>query len=166
MRAAGELKRLQSSGPAAQQFLAEVSRILEEGNARQESSEEMTGKIAHAASVNNLPSLSSHAPSREHCTLTCQNLFFVVCCVFSCESVRHMLDRLAATCTCQVVARQASKQFLPCLCMCTLLGCPHMVQIWYNLVPARSCPHCICWSRRCSPPWYTNLGASCLDGQA
>ncbi|KAL3162493.1 hypothetical protein ABBQ32_010154 [Trebouxia sp. C0010 RCD-2024] len=58
-----DLKRLQSSGPAAQQFLAEVSRILEEGNARQESSQEMTGKIARAASNSNLPSLSSHPNS-------------------------------------------------------------------------------------------------------
>lgn len=64
--AAGQLKRLQSSGPAAQQFLAEVSRILEEGTARQETNQEMSGKIAHAASVTNLPSLSSHPNSGKH----------------------------------------------------------------------------------------------------
>lgn len=52
-------------GPAAQQFLAEVSRILEEGTARQETSQEMTGKIAHAASVTNLPSLGSHPTTGE-----------------------------------------------------------------------------------------------------
>lgn len=68
--AAEDIKRLQSSGPAAQQFLAEVSRILEEGNARQESSQEMTGKIARAASNNNLPSLSSHPNSSKHNTLS------------------------------------------------------------------------------------------------
>lgn len=56
----------QSVGPAAQQFLAEVSRILEEGTARQETSQEMTGKIAHAASVTNLASLGSHPTSGDH----------------------------------------------------------------------------------------------------
>lgn len=60
MFAAGELIRLRSTGPAAHQFLAEVNRILEEGSARQETSEEMTGKIARAASVTHLPSLGSH----------------------------------------------------------------------------------------------------------
>ena len=64
--AAKQLKRMQSSGPAAQQFLAEVSRILTEGTARQETSQEMTGKIAHAASVTNLPSLGSHPNSGKH----------------------------------------------------------------------------------------------------
>ncbi|KAL0047223.1 hypothetical protein WJX82_010034 [Trebouxia sp. C0006] len=50
------MKSLSSSGPAAQQFIAQVNRILVEGIAGQESDQEMTGKIAHAASATNLPS--------------------------------------------------------------------------------------------------------------
>ena len=59
------MKSLSSSGPAAQQFIAQVNRILEEGSARQESDQEMTGKIAHAASATNLP---SQAGTRKSCS--------------------------------------------------------------------------------------------------
>lgn len=65
--AADGLKRLRSTGPAAQQFLAEVSRILEEGTARQETSQEMTGRIANAASVTHLSSLGSQGASGKAC---------------------------------------------------------------------------------------------------
>lgn len=50
------MKTLSSSGPAAQQFISEVSRILEEGNALQESDQEMTDRIAHAVSMSNVAS--------------------------------------------------------------------------------------------------------------
>ena len=66
LSAADGLKRLTPPGPAAQQFLAEVSRILEEGTARQETNQEMTGKIAHAASVTHLSSLGSQGASGKH----------------------------------------------------------------------------------------------------
>jgi len=55
-------KTLSSSGPAAQHFIAQVNRILVEGIARQESDQEMTGKIAHAASASNLPSQTGTKP--------------------------------------------------------------------------------------------------------
>ena len=57
---ANGLNRPSPADPAAQQFMAEVSRILDEGIARQESNKEMTGKIAHVASVATLPSGSSY----------------------------------------------------------------------------------------------------------
>lgn len=50
------MKTLSSSGPAAQQFISEVSRILVEGNALQESDQEMTDRIAHAVSKSNVAS--------------------------------------------------------------------------------------------------------------
>ncbi len=70
---AAGLKRLPSSGPAAQQFIVEVNRILEEGTAQQMTYQEMTGKIARAASVTNLPS-----PGRDsqQGTSECSSLIF------------------------------------------------------------------------------------------
>ena len=43
--------------------MAEVNRILDEGSARQETNEEMTGKIAHAVSVSTLAMESETAGS-------------------------------------------------------------------------------------------------------
>ena len=43
--------------------MAEVNRILDEGSARQETNEEMTGKIAHAASFSTLALESENAGS-------------------------------------------------------------------------------------------------------
>ncbi|DBB01174.1 hypothetical protein WJX77_003342 [Trebouxia sp. C0004] len=59
------LKSLSSSVPSAQQFIAQVNRILVEGSARQESDQEMTGKIAHAASASNLPSQTGSVRTSE-----------------------------------------------------------------------------------------------------
>ncbi len=66
------MKSLSSSGPAAQQFIAQVNRILVEGTARQESDQEMTGKIAHAASATNLPSQAGASKS-------CSGQFLLLC---------------------------------------------------------------------------------------
>lgn len=48
-----------STSNAASAFMAHVSRILEQGTARNESTEVMTEQIAHAASLTHLPSLDS-----------------------------------------------------------------------------------------------------------
>ena len=50
--------KLASAGVASL-FMAEVTRILEEGTASHESTQEMTGKIAHAASLTHLSSVDS-----------------------------------------------------------------------------------------------------------
>ena len=60
---ANGMPSLPTSGPARQDFIAEVSRILDEGTARQETNEQMTGKIAHAASVSTLALESQNAGS-------------------------------------------------------------------------------------------------------
>ncbi|DBA69568.1 TPA: hypothetical protein ACH3X2_012650 [Trebouxia sp. C0005] len=65
-------KSLSSSGPASQHFIAQVSRILVEGTARQESNQEMTGKIVHAASASNLPSQAGTSKS-------CSRQVFFLC---------------------------------------------------------------------------------------
>lgn len=81
------MKTLSSSGPAAHQFIAQVNRILEEGTARQESDQEMTGKIAHAASASNLPSQAGTSKS-------CSRQVFALCVLFcllinqSCHSLK------------------------------------------------------------------------------
>ncbi len=78
------MKSLSSSRPAAQQFIAQVNRILVEGSARQESDQEMTGKIAHAASASNLPSQAgtSKSCSRQAGTSkSCSRPFCVLFCL-------------------------------------------------------------------------------------
>ena len=59
-------------GMVAKQFMAEVNRILEEGTARQESNQEMTGKIVHVASLSNLASLDSQEGTRKSSDLSSQ----------------------------------------------------------------------------------------------
>ena len=53
------LEKLSGGSHAAATFMTHVSRILEEGTARRETTEAMTDKIAHAASLTHLSSLDS-----------------------------------------------------------------------------------------------------------
>ncbi len=101
------MKSLSSSGPAAQQFIAQVNRILVEGTARQESDQEMTGKIAHAASASNLPSQAGTSKS-------CSRQFLLFVCSFACSSTNHVTEMHTGS-------RQPCAHALLALLLCTEL---------------------------------------------
>ena len=118
---ANGLNRPSPADPAAQQFMAEVSRILDEGIARQESNKEMTGKIAHVASVATLPSASSYQAAG--------NLAAAAYAVY-------------ATTTGQDVARYIC---MPCMCHIVLIKHQHILtrHLTSNLMHGWAMLHCV-----------------------
>lgn len=111
------MKSLSSSRPAAQQFIAQVNRILVEGSARQESDQEMTGKIAHAASASNLPSQAGTSKS-------CSRQFFFLCALLP----AYQLIMSFTECT-QVAGSLAYMRFCFAALHRTLVICTVSVQI-------------------------------------